>query len=140
MNIFIAIIIFSVIVIIHELGHFLFAKANKIDVIEFSLGMGPRICTWVKSEMGMKFFLFAGTKKLEGTEGIKDRTWYSIKILPLGGSCMMLGEEEAVESENAFNKKGVLARMSVIFAGPLFNFLLAFILALIIVADTAPPA
>ncbi len=134
MNIFIAIIIFSVIVIIHELGHFLFAKANKIDVIEFSLGMGPRIFTWVKAEKGIKFFLFAGTKKLESTEGIKERTWYSFKILPLGGSCMMLGEEEAVESENAFNKKGVLARMSVIFAGPFFNFVLAFILALIIVA------
>ncbi|MDR1700954.1 MAG: site-2 protease family protein [Lachnoclostridium sp.] len=134
MNIFIAILIFSVIVIIHELGHFSLAKANKVDVIEFSLGMGPRICTWVKIKEGMKFFLFASTKKLESNEGIAGHTWYSIKLLPIGGSCMMLGEEEAVESENAFNKKGVLARMSVIFAGPFFNFVLAFILALIIVA------
>ena len=133
MNILIAVLIFSLIVFIHELGHFLLAKANGIEVTEFSLGMGPRIFTWVKTERGMRFLLFAKTEKLEAEADFAGHTWYSIKCLPFGGSCMMLGEEEAVESDNAFNKKSVYARMSVIFAGPFFNFVLAFILALIII-------
>lgn len=133
MSILIAILIFSVIVVIHELGHFTLAKANKIGVIEFSLGMGPRIVTWIKTEEGIKVHFFISTKKLESEEKYEGRTWYSIKCLPIGGSCMMLGEEEAVESDLAFNKKSVYARMSVIFAGPFFNFVLAFLLSLIII-------
>lgn len=61
-----------------------------------------------------------------------DNTIYSWKVLPFGGSCMMLGEEEAVEDERAFGKKSVYARMAVIFAGPFFNLVLAFVLALVI--------
>lgn len=136
MNIILAVLIFSLIVFIHELGHFLLAKANGIEVTEFSLGMGPRIFTWVKTEKGIRFRLFNSTQKLENEESFRGHTWYSIKCLPFGGSCMMLGEEEAVEQENAFNKKSVYARMSVIFAGPFFNFVLAFLLALIIVGVT----
>ena len=112
MNIIVAILILGVIVIIHELGHFLLAKANGITVTEFSVGMGPRIAS----------FVHHGTR-------------YSLKILPFGGSCMMLGEDEAVEDEGAFHKKGVWARFSVIFAGAFFNFILAFVLALIILGD-----
>jgi regulator of sigma E protease len=62
-----------------------------------------------------------------------EATVYSIKLLPIGGSCMMLGEDENVEDERAFNKKGVWGRISVVLAGPIFNFVLALILALIIV-------
>lgn len=110
MNILIAIIIFSIIIIIHELGHFLLAKKNGIGVTEFSIGLGPRIASFKKGE-----------------------TRYSIKLLPFGGSCMMLGEDELIDDDSAFNKKSVWARISVIAAGPIFNFILAFVLALFII-------
>lgn len=132
MNIIIAILVFSVIIIIHELGHFLLAKKNGIGVIEFSLGMGPRLITVVKTERGMSLKFLATSDDCMNREDWKDRTKYSWKLLPIGGSCMMLGEDEVVDSEKSFDKKGVWARISVIFAGPFFNFILAFILALII--------
>lgn len=111
MGILIAILLFSAIVIFHELGHFFLAKANGIRVDEFSLGLGP---TLVGKE-------FRGTK-------------FSIKLLPFGGACMM-GEDDADDmSEGSFNSKSVWARISVIVAGPLFNLLLAWILCVIMVA------
>ncbi len=112
MNIIVAVLILGIIVIIHELGHFLLAKANGITVTEFSVGMGPRIASVVRK----------GTR-------------YSLKLLPFGGSCMMLGEDESVDDDGAFGKKGVWARFSVIFAGAFFNFILAFVLALIVLGD-----
>jgi regulator of sigma E protease len=113
MNIIVAILLLGFIIIIHELGHFLLAKKNGITVTEFSVGMGPRIASFVRK----------GTR-------------YSLKLLPLGGSCMMLGEDETVDDEGAFHKKSVWARFSVIFAGAFFNFILAFVLALIVTGAT----
>ncbi len=110
MNIVIAIIIFSIIIIIHELGHFLLAKANGIRVNEFSLGLGPTIIGFTKGE-----------------------TKYSIKLLPFGGACMMEGEDSESEDSRAFPNKSVWARISVVFAGPFFNFILAFLCATIII-------
>ena len=110
MSIFIALIIFSFIIIFHELGHFLLAKANGITVNEFCLGLGPKL-------IGKK---------------IGD-TVYSIRALPFGGACMMQGEDEENEEEGSFGSKSVLARISVVAAGPVFNFFLAFLLSLIIV-------
>lgn len=111
MGIVIAILLFSAIVIFHELGHFLLAKANGIRVDEFSLGLGPTL---------------AG-KEFKGTK-------FSLKLLPFGGACMM-GEDDADDmSEGSFNSKSVWARISVIVAGPLFNLLLAWILCVIMVA------
>ena len=81
MNIIIALFIFSVIVIIHELGHFLLARANGVEVTEFSLGMGPRLVTFVKTENGMRVKFFASSKVCETTEGWEHRTKYSVKIL-----------------------------------------------------------
>jgi len=107
-----ALIIFSAIVIFHELGHFLLAKWNGIEVIEFSLGMGPRLLSHVWGD-----------------------TRYSLKLLPIGGSCQMVGEEEASDSEGAFGNKSVWARIAVVAAGPVFNFILAWVLALIIVGS-----
>lgn len=126
MGILFAILIFSIVVIIHEMGHFLFAKWNGIHVFEFSLGMGP---TLISKQWG--------------------ETLYCLKLLPLGGSCMMgedaLPEEDKLEIEDQdestlesvrvgnFNEKSVWARISVIFGGPLFNFILAFVCAVIMV-------
>ncbi|MGN0506058.1 MAG: RIP metalloprotease RseP [Lachnospiraceae bacterium] len=112
MSIIVAILIFSLIIIIHELGHFLLAKKNGIGVVEFSIGLGPTLFGFTKG----------GTK-------------YSIKLLPFGGMCQMLGEDSDQNSteESAFYSKGVWQRISVIFAGPFFNFVLAFVLSLFII-------
>lgn len=113
MSLIAAILIFGVIILIHEFGHFLFAKLNGIGVLEFSLGMGPRLVS----------------VKRGGTR-------YSIKALPFGGSCMMLGEDEEDSDASAFGNKPVWARILVVAAGPVFNFLFAWILAMVLVAFT----
>ena len=112
MSIILALIIFSLIILIHELGHFLLAKRGGVTVEEFSLGMGPRLISTVKG----------GTR-------------YSLKLLPFGGSCMMLGEDEATTEEGSFASKSVWTRISVIAAGPIFNFILAFVLSVIIIGS-----
>ncbi len=132
MNIIISILIFSLIIIIHELGHFLLAMKNGVFVTEFSIGMGPRVITLVKTRKGYRPKFFLNQHDFETTPEWKEHTKYSWKILPIGGSCIMMGEDEILEDERAFNKKGVWARISVIFAGPLFNFILAFLLAMIL--------
>lgn len=110
MGIILAILVFGTIVFVHELGHFLLAKANGIRVDEFSIGMGPRLLSKVKGE-----------------------TRYSLKLFPIGGSCMM-GEDDVDDmSEGSFNSKSVWARMAVVVAGAAFNFILAFVFAVIIV-------
>lgn len=133
MNIIIALLIFSLIIIIHELGHFLLARKNDVFVTEFSLGMGPRIASFVPTGQGYRFKAFLSQQDIDANPEWQENTIYSIKILPLGGSCMMLGEDEIMEDDKAFNKKGVWARISVIFAGPVFNFILAFILAIVVI-------
>lgn len=115
MSILVAVIIFGMLIFIHELGHFLLAKKNGIFVVEFSIGMGPRIFSFKKGE-----------------------TRYSLKLLPFGGACQMLNKElegeeiDGADIERSFESKSVWARMVVIAAGPIFNFLLAFVLALVI--------
>lgn len=132
-NILLALLVFSFIVIFHEFGHFIVAKYNKVDVIEFSLGMGPRLISLAKSEAGRKVLFFKSNNYFDEHKEYAPYTVYSWKILPFGGSCMMLGEEEEVENDNSFSKKSVYARMAIIFAGPFFNFILAFILAIILI-------
>lgn len=109
LNILVAIIIFSVIVVFHELGHFLLAKKNGIEVTEFSLGMGPRLLSTVKGN-----------------------TRYSLKLFPIGGSCMMVGEDGEEDGPGSFGHASVWGRISVVVAGPIFNFILAFVFALVI--------
>lgn len=111
LGIIFAVIIFSFIVFFHELGHFLLAKKNGIDVEEFAIGMGPNLIS----------------KEYKGTR-------YCIKLFPVGGLCMMGEDEEATDSPSNFNNKPVWARISVIAAGPVFNFILAFVFAVILVA------
>lgn len=112
MNIIIALIVLSLIVIFHEFGHFIIAKSNGICVKEFTLGLGPTLISFGKGE-----------------------TKYCLKLLPFGGSCVMLGEdtEENINEERAFVNKPVWARISTIAAGPIFNFILAFVLALFVI-------
>lgn len=114
MGIVLAVLMFSLIVLIHEFGHFIFAKMHGITVNEFALGMGPKI---------------VGVKKGE--------TEYVWRALPFGGACVMLGEDGDAgdETQGSFTSKSVWARMSVILAGPLFNFILAFVFAMFILGN-----
>lgn len=63
MNIIIALLIFTVIVVLHELGHFLLAKKNGVGVTEFSVGMGPRLITFVKTDKGCNLKFFVSDRK-----------------------------------------------------------------------------
>lgn len=138
MGIVLFIIIFCVVVIAHEFGHFIIAKMNGINVVEFSVGMGPCICSFTKG----------GTK-------------YAIRLLPLGGACMFEGEdglnlaEDEAGDETADNQTGeklvndtqlgkksgafpdapVWVRIATVVAGPIFNFILAFLFSTIIVGS-----
>ena len=112
MIIILAIFVIGLLIFSHELGHFLLAKKNGIGVTEFSLGMGPRLFSFEKGE-----------------------TRYSLKLIPFGGSCMMVGEDGDSDDENAFGKKSVWTRISVVAAGPIFNFILAFFLSLFIIGS-----
>lgn len=118
------IIILSVIVISHEFGHFLIARLNGIRVVEFDVGMGPMLCSFTKK----------GTK-------------FALRALPLGGACIFEGmdgtgtmekDSDSPEEEKlgmAFPEAPVWARISTVFAGPFFNFIIAFIFAMVIVAN-----
>lgn len=109
-NVCIGLIVFGFIIFFHELGHFLIAKKNGIGVIEFAVGMGPALFSFNKNE-----------------------TKYSLRLIPMGGFCMMLGEEEEVDDEKSFSQKTVWQRLAVVLAGPIFNFILAFILSVVLI-------
>ncbi|MCH5259056.1 MAG: RIP metalloprotease RseP [Lachnospiraceae bacterium] len=137
-------IIFGVVVISHEFGHFLIGRRNGIRVLEFAVGMGPTLFSFEKG-------------------GVK----YSLKLLPIGGACMFDGEDgiaaqddareegdirrkammnaeapfpddvfgaEADVQGMAFTEAGVWKRIATVFAGPFFNFILAFVIALVLTA------
>ena len=122
-------IIFSVLVVFHEFGHFIVAKANGIHVREFGVGMGPKLLKFEKS----------------GTE-------YVLRALPFGGACIFEDddpfddeEDEARKEENPLEKQEsdyggkfsdapLAGRIATVLAGPFFNIILGFILAMIIVA------
>ena len=112
MNIVITILVFFGIILIHELGHFLVARACGMDIPEFSIGMGPRLF------------------KLQGK-----KTLYSFKLLPIGGS-VSLGEDMESESPSAFVNKPVWQRMLVIVAGAVMSLILGFIVCIFSVCST----
>lgn len=137
-------IIFGVVVISHEFGHFIIGRRNGIRVLEFAVGMGPTLFSFEKG-------------------GVK----YSLKLLPIGGACMFDGEDGMAAQEEekedggllrramvqpdipltedepefmtqsygmAFTEAGVWKRIATVFAGPFFNFILAFVVAIILTA------
>ena len=98
------IIVFGLVIFIHEFGHFAVAKLSGIKVNEFSLGMGPRVFGFKKGE-----------------------TDYSLRALPIGGFVAMEGEDEESDEENAFNKAPVQSRIAVVVAGAVMNLVLGFV-------------
>ena len=110
-KILVALLVFMCVVTIHEFGHFIIAKKNKIKVNEFAVGMGPKLLSKKKGE-----------------------TLYTIRMLPLGGFCAMEGEDSSeltdvdFSTSGNFNQAPIWGRIFTIFAGPLFNFILAFVI------------
>lgn len=113
----ITLFLLSVLVFLHEGGHFLLARLNKITVNEFAIGMGPKIFSKVSKKTGIR---------------------YSIRAFPLGGFVSMAGEDEESEDENAFCNKNVWRRISTVLAGPVTNIFVGFLGMLVLVAATGP--
>ena len=109
-----AIIIFGVIIFIHEFGHFIAARIFGVKVNEFAIGMGPAIY------------------KKQGK-----KTLYSIRAVPMGGFCAMEGEDEENDDPGAFNNKRPWQRVIILAAGAFMNILLGFIIVMIIVMSSA---
>ena len=109
MTIIYAIIIFCLLIFVHELGHFIVAKACGVKVNEFAIGMGPAIFKKQKGE-----------------------TLYAVRLFPIGGFCAMEGEDEDSEDDRAFNNKPAWQRALVLIAGSFMNLLTAVVLMIII--------
>ena len=108
----VAVLLFIVLIVIHEFGHFIAAKLLGVRVNEFAIGMGPKLLKWGKGE-----------------------TKYSINALPIGGYCAMEGEDEASGDERAFCNKKPWRRFLIVVMGAVFNL----ILGLVLVAITLVP-
>ena len=111
MYIVIAILAFGILIAVHELGHFMAAKACGVKVNEFAIGMGPAIF------------------KKKGKE-----TLYSLRLLPIGGFCAMEGEDETTGDPRAFSAQNRFKKFIILFAGSFMNFLLGVIIIVIIFA------
>jgi regulator of sigma E protease len=105
--------VFGVLIFIHELGHFLAARACGVAIREFAVGMGPKLFSWQ-------------SKKYD--------TQYALRLLPIGGYVSMVGEDDDSDDENAFHRKNVWQKMAIIVAGPLMNIVLAIVVMFVLVA------
>lgn len=113
LTIILAIFLFSVMIIMHEFGHFIFARIFGVGVTEFAIGMGP---------------------KLFGIKGKK--TEYTLRAFPIGGFCSMVGEQEKTDSPDALCNKPVWQRLIIIAAGAMMNLVFGFIIMTVIVASS----
>lgn len=107
-----ALLVFGVLIAVHELGHFLAAKACGVRVNEFSIGMGPAL--WKKQ---------------------KGETQYSLRLFPVGGFCAMEGEEEDSDDPTALNNQGFWAKLLIFAAGAAMNFIAGLLIILVLYAD-----
>lgn len=116
----IALIIICGLIIFHEFGHFLAARACGITVEEFAVGMGPKLISRKSGKTG---------------------TVYSLRLFPIGGFCALKGENEEGGGSDSFNGASIWRRLSVVLAGPMFNILLALVLSVVYITfsgfDTA---
>ena len=111
--IIIGILLFELIVFVHEGGHFITAKLSGVKVNEFALGMGPKILHFQKGE-----------------------TTYSLRLFPIGGFCAMEGEDSESDDSRAFINKPVWKRIIIVVAGAIMNIILGFILMMITLAPS----
>lgn len=117
-----AVLMFGVMITVHEAGHFIAARLFKIPVREFSIGFGPQLLKWKRKKHETLFFL---------------------RAIPLGGYCAFYGEDdvsaESKKDPRAFGKHRVFKRFLVILMGPVMNFLLAFVVAMMFYAISGVP-
>lgn len=112
-KILLSLLIICLIIVVHEFGHFIIARANGIEVKEFFVGIGPNIIS----------------KK-------KGNTVYSLKLIPFGGACVFMDEEDIDKPEEcSYLKASVYSRIATVLAGPIFNFILAFVFSLFVIGS-----
>lgn len=111
----VTIIMFLVMVSLHEFGHFITARLMNFRILEYAIGFGPAIWKSKKSEIQ-----------------------YSLRIIPFGGYCKFEGEDEKSDDPRAFSNQAVWKRIIVVAAGGIFNVILGFVLFLLIVLQTSP--
>lgn len=116
MYILLAIVIFGFMIFIHELGHYLTARACGVGINEFAIGMGPKILSHVSRKSGIR---------------------YSLRLLPIGGFVSMVGEDEDSAADNAFGKAKPYKRMIIIVAGAFMNLLLGVLIMMVIVSTSS---
>ena len=113
--ILLAVFIFGMLITVHELGHYIFARIFKVKIYEFSIGMGPKIFSVRSKKTDIK---------------------YSLGIFPIGGYVSMAGEDEESDEPNSLDKKPVWQRMIITAAGAFMNLVLGFVLMLVLVSNT----
>ncbi|MGN0623685.1 MAG: M50 family metallopeptidase [Oscillospiraceae bacterium] len=115
MKIIFALLIFEIIILIHEFGHFIVAKKCGVKVNEFAIGMGPALFKKQKGE-----------------------TLYAVRLFPIGGYCAMEGEDSDSSDDRAFGRKSVPKKMAIVVAGIIMNLILGIILLIIYTSMSAP--
>lgn len=111
----VTLLIFLVMITLHEFGHFIMAKSLGVNVLEFAIGMGPAIF------------------KKQGKE-----TLYSVRIFPIGGYCSLDGEDGGSDNEGAFCNQKLWKRILIVSAGAILNLVLGFVLFAVFVGITSP--
>src|ERR1700682_5686159 len=120
-NILVFLVMLSVLVVLHEYGHFIIARRNGVRVTDFAMGMGPTLLKWTSPRSG---------------------TNYRLNAFPIGGYCQMKGEDgQSSEAEQQrqfrdkrtydddnFQAKTPLQRLAIVLAGPIANFVIALVL------------
>ncbi len=109
MTIVFAILLFSLLIFVHELGHFITAKLSQVQVNEFALFMGPALVKWKRGD-----------------------TQYSIRCIPIGGYCAMEGEDEDTDNPHSFQKAAWWKRLIILVAGSAMNFITGLLLMAIV--------
>lgn len=113
LTILLTVLIFGVLILIHELGHYLFARLFDVGIHEFAVGMGPKLISRVSKKTGIR---------------------YSLRAIPFGGYVSMVGEDEESDDSRAFCNKATWKRMIITAAGAMMNLLLGVILTVIFVS------
>lgn len=111
--ILLAIFIFGLLILVHELGHYIAARCFKVTIKEFSIGLGPKLVSYVSKKTNIR---------------------YSLRLLPVGGYVSMVGEDEETDDPNALNKKKPWKRLIIMVAGAGTNITIGVLAMLILVA------
>lgn len=121
MYVLLALLLLGMLIMAHEAGHYLAARASGIEVQEFAMGMGPCLLKW---------------KNRNGTQ-------FSLRVFPIGGYCQFFGEDQDLSDPRAFNNQNVWKRFLTVISGPAMNFVVAFLVIVLYLSaiglyDTIP--